>query len=287
MEQLRNFPIKLTLAQRKALAGVIPILTERLALGDSRTFTVMFTLGEIRKIAKKCSEAILEYETMRRYTLNVIAEEAASLLEWYKIDKLGYIPAQERVYQFKIVLIGVNPPIWRRIQTKDCSLDKLHEHIQTAMGWTNSHLHEFMINGIRHGDPELIGGDWMDEQPFVDSLMEKISSIVISHGKSFSFYYEYDFGDSWDHEIKFEGCFRAEEGTKYPICVDGKRNCPPDDVGGIYGYKEYLRAITNPRHKEHESYLEWNGPFDPEKFDVQAITRRMRKGLPNWRKSDY
>ena len=68
------------------------------------------------------------------------------------------------IFQFKITLKEIKPPIWRRIQVKDCSLDKLHEHIQTAMGWTNSHLHQFEIDGVRYGDPELLTEGFEDER---------------------------------------------------------------------------------------------------------------------------
>ncbi len=187
------------------------------------------------------------------------------------------------VYQFKITLKGIKPPIWRRIQTKDCTLDRLHEHIQTAMGWTNSHLHRFEINGVGYGDPELLSEGWLDEKPPVNSLRVKISKIVPKDGKRFQFDYEYDFGDGWEHEILFEGCLRAEKGTRYPLCLEGQRACPPEDVGGIYGYQEYLEAMVDPDHERHEEFMEWRGPFDPEEFDATAATKAMRTGLPNWR----
>ncbi len=200
-----------------------------------------------------------------------------------KAEPKAKTAADEWVFQFKITLKGIKPPIWRRIQTKDCTLDKLHEHIQTAMGWTNSHLHQFEIDGIRYGDPELLDEGWEDEIPVVNSLRTKISKIVPEDGKQFQFAYEYDFGDGWEHEIVFEGCLRVEKGTRYPLCVEGERACPPEDVGGIGGYEEYLVAMADPKHEEHESLMEWRGPFDPETFDAQAATKEMRKGLPNWR----
>lgn len=194
--------------------------------------------------------------------------------------------AGERVFQFKITLLGIKPPIWRRIQTKDCTLDKLHEHIQTAMGWTNSHLHQFEIGGVRYGDPELLCEGWEDEEPPVNSLRTKLSKIMPKDGKRFSFQYKYDFGDGWKHEILFEGFPPSEKGARYPLCIEGERACPPEDVGGIYGYQEYVRAMANPKHKRHKEFLEWSGPFDPEKFDATAATQEMREGLPDWRNED-
>jgi hypothetical protein len=190
------------------------------------------------------------------------------------------------VFQFKITLKEIKPPIWRRIQVKDCTLDKLHEHIQTAMGWMNSHLHQFEIGGIRYGDPELLCEGWEDETSPVNSRKTKISQIVPENGKRFRFSYEYDFGDGWEHEILFEGCFQAEKGTRYPLCLEGQRACPPEDVGGPYGYSNYLEAMADPNHEQHEEFKEWGGAFDPEKFNAQATTNEMRRGLPNWREME-
>jgi hypothetical protein len=194
--------------------------------------------------------------------------------------------AVSSVYQFKITLLGVEPPVWRRIQVKDCTLDKLHEHIQTAMGWTNSHLHQFRIGDAVHGDPGLLIEGLDDDPKIVDSLGERIVEIVPEDGKRFRFAYEYDFGDGWEHEILFEGRLSAEKGGRYPLCLEGSRACPPDDIGGIFGYQEYIEAMADPKHQRHDELLEWRGPFDPEAFDAEAVTKRMRRGLPNWREME-
>jgi Plasmid pRiA4b ORF-3-like protein len=188
------------------------------------------------------------------------------------------------IYQFKITLMGRKPPIWRRIQTPDCTLDKLHEHIQTAMGWTNSHLHQFTIAGERYGDPELLNDDF-DDFECIDSRKTMLSQILPASGKRLKFKYEYDFGDSWEHEVVLESSRPPESGKKYPLCVEGERACPPEDVGGGWGYEEFLAAIADPKHEEHESMLEWcGGSFTPDAFDPAEATRRMAKGLPDWRK---
>jgi len=186
------------------------------------------------------------------------------------------------IYQFRITLTDSKPSIWRRIQVKDCTLDKLHEHIQTSMGWTNSHLHEFKINGERHGDPELLD-DECDDFPCIDSTITKIRKIVPANKKPFSFEYKYDFGDGWDHEILFEGNPTPDPKAKYPLCLEGERACPPEDCGGLRGYYEFLKAIKNPKHKEHARMLQWiGGKFDPNAFDADQATKAMKKGLPNW-----
>jgi hypothetical protein len=188
------------------------------------------------------------------------------------------------VYQFKITLVGSKPPIWRRIQVYDGTLDKLHEHIQTAMGWTNSHLHEFEIGGEVFGDPDLLG-DGFDRFYGFDSTKTMIRSIVPTSGRGIKFRYRYDFGDSWEHVVEFEGTQPAEKDTKYPVCITGKRACPPEDVGGIWGYQDFLKAIQNPKHKEHREMLEWcGGQFDPEEFDAAEASAAMQAGLPDWRR---
>lgn len=279
-----TIPVNLTHAQRKVLAEILPTLAERLKLNEAASRTISFTAKELHEIVAKCKAAPKPSNGMIRNSLRHITEAAAKAIE--DSQGIGGIPATERVYQFKITLKEVEPSIWRRIQTKDCTLDKLHEHIQTAMGWTNSHLHQFEIKGIRHGDPELIYEGWEDEEPPVNSRRLKISKIVPADGKRLAFDYEYDFGDGWQHEVLFEGCLRAGKGTRYPICVEGERACPPEDVGGIYGYQEYLEAMADPKHERHEEFMEWSGEFDPEAFDAKAATKEMRRGLPDWREME-
>jgi len=191
-------------------------------------------------------------------------------------------PSTDQVFQFKITLKDSKPPIWRRIQVQDGTLDELHEHIQTAMGWTNSHLHQFEIDGQRYGDPQLLDDGFLDFD-CVDSTVTKISDVVPTDGRRFRLLYEYDFGDGWLHEVLFEGCTPAEPGQRYPMCVKGRRACPPEDVGGVWGYEEFLQALSDPNHERHAALLEWSGPFDPDAFDADEATQRMWSGLPAWR----
>lgn len=197
--------------------------------------------------------------------------------------KTGSARTPREVYQFKITLLESRPPIWRRIQVEDCTLDKLHEHIQTAMGWANSHMNHFRIRKDLFGDPMLMGENF-GEFRYKDSTTIRLSSLLHGVATPFRFEYEYDFGDSWAHEVCFEGRVPATARVRYPVCLEGARACPPEDCGGVWGYVDFLEAISDPANAEHEEMLEWiGGKFDPAKFSPSAATRRMKEGLPDWR----
>lgn len=187
------------------------------------------------------------------------------------------------VYQFKITLLDSEPRIWRRILVPDETFDALHAHIQTAMGWTNSHLHRFEIGNLICGDPELLQ-EGLGIRERLDSRQTKLSELIDSKRGLKKFKYLYDFGDDWEHAIEFEGAVPVKPGEQYPCCIDGKGACPPEDVGGVSGYQEFLEAIGNPQHPEHEFYLELiDDEFDPESFSAAKATQAMQKGLSSWR----
>ena len=191
--------------------------------------------------------------------------------------------AAGEIYQFKITLMESQPPIWRRFQVLDCTLDKLHEHIQTAMGWTNSHLNHFTIEGKLYGDPMLMA-ETFEELNYADSTTTMLHEVLPRSGARFRFEYEYDFGDSWHHEVLFEGRPRAEPGQSYPLCLEGENACPPEDVGGVGGYQNFLEALADPEHEEHDQMREWIGRrFNRKAFNPVAATNSMRRGLPDWR----
>ena len=171
------------------------------------------------------------------------------------------------VYQLKITLRDVRPPVWRRVEVKDCSLGTLHQVIQTCMGWTDSHLHSFEVGRQRFGEPD----SELDQR---DENRIKLSRVVEGGYNKFS--YVYDFGDNWEHTIQVEKALPAAAGVRYPRCVAGKRACPPEDCGGPWGYPDFLEAVQDPGHPEHEELLEWaGGEFDPEQFDLDAVNAQL------------
>ena len=234
--------------------------------------------------------------------LQQVAEAALQALAELQRKGLGQIPASERIFQFKITLLQIHPPVWRRIQVKDCTLDRLHQHIQQSHGLEERssppfhgewpHLRRSAADAMAHCEKtvdtiEVAHGKERGTDPFcclagtprgpfrqkgsvpfplrkmprmlqffsdghtnrwrkifsspVNSLRTKLSDILPPDGSRFRFEYKYDFGDCWEHEIQFEGRLRAEENRRYPVCVEGERACPPEDVGGPQGYREFWR----------------------------------------------
>lgn len=181
-------------------------------------------------------------------------------------------PASPRIFQLKITLRGTRPPIWRRLVVRNTiSLGQFHDSLQVAMGWTDSHLHQFMKGNIHYGTPD-------PEMPEVrDERKAKLKDVLLKPKDRIL--YEYDFGDGWLHDVVLEQVTGAEPQGKYPWVLAGKKACPPEDCGGVYGYYHFLEAFTNPRDLEHEQMAEWVGEdFDPDAFDVQDKNRIFHGG---------
>lgn len=182
-----------------------------------------------------------------------------------------------KIYELYVELEYVEPPIWRRLLVPAAiTLPKLHDLLQLAMGWTNSHLHSFTFGKSSYGIADV---DDLDELNMLD---ERKQTLVGALGESArEFHYEYDFGDSWRHRIAVKPLAGPNPEWHYPLCTGGARAAPPDDVGGPGGYEEFLAAIKDPKHEEHEDMLTWiGGAFDPEGFDLNAINRFLRFGPP-------
>lgn len=184
------------------------------------------------------------------------------------------------VYQFKITLKGTKPPIWRRIETLDIPLATFHRAIQNAMGWTNCHLHTFEVGETRYSDPRMLDDAFPDPNELSYAGIT-ISRLLRSHGPKPRLTYTYDFGDGWEHKVAVEKTTARQPGVQYPRCTAGARACPPEDVGGVYGYEDFLQAIADPEHEEHDDFLEWvGGDFDPEALDLVEINKAMRFCTP-------
>ncbi|MGQ0844895.1 MAG: plasmid pRiA4b ORF-3 family protein [Sporichthyaceae bacterium] len=171
------------------------------------------------------------------------------------------------VVEIDVHLHDVHPPVWRRIQMPAAaSLADLHRVLQRAMGWTDSHLHQFDVDGNLYGVPDPDRGEVADETGATLGTFARPGA---------RFEYAYDFGDGWIHSLTVRQVLSAEAGVRYPRCLDGGRACPPEDVGGPWGYGTFLAAVADPRHEEHQTYARWSGPFDPERFDLLAVERGL------------
>ncbi|MEW6646293.1 MAG: plasmid pRiA4b ORF-3 family protein [Pseudomonadota bacterium] len=174
-----------------------------------------------------------------------------------------------RIYQIKVTLKWSKPPIWRCLQVRgDTKLGKLHQILQITMGWWDEHLHAFEAGGVAYGEPNPdFPSDLRQER---NVRLDKVAQ------EGDTFRYEYDFGDSWVHEIMVEKVLDPELGVRYPRCLAGKRACPPEDCGGVPGYERMLEIVGNPKDEEHEEMVEWLGEeFDPEVFDLEAVNEEL------------
>ena len=167
------------------------------------------------------------------------------------------------VLSLKITLRGSKPPIWRRLLVPGTmNLHELHNAILATMGWHGGHMHAFDVGGQQYGDAN-------DMDDVKEETRLTLNAIVKSGVKQFV--YTYDFGDDWEHRIAIEKSMPTVPGQPYPACVAGKRNGPPDDCGGSWGYADLLEILADPNHPEREERLEWIGvdDFDPEEFSVE------------------
>ncbi|MCD6532904.1 MAG: plasmid pRiA4b ORF-3 family protein [Deltaproteobacteria bacterium] len=180
----------------------------------------------------------------------------------------------ERLYLLKIRLLDIEPEIWRRfVVPASITLDRLHDVIQIVMGWTDTHIHEFTIGKKRYIEfPEskedgLVCGRY------------RLGDLIKQKGRTFA--YLYDFGDNWEHELIIEDSRYFDPELRSDIaCLDGARACPPEDVGGVPGYYEFCKALKDPNHEEHESFVEWaRENYDSERFDSNEVNWELAKYL--------
>jgi hypothetical protein len=181
--------------------------------------------------------------------------------------------SDDKTLQLKITLVRSEPPIWRRVQVPESmTLSDLHVVIQKSMGWDNSHLHDFEVKGARYTE-------FMED---IESGARDSASVTLRdlhlRRKNQKMRYNYDFGDDWLHEIVVESALPVDPDVRLPLCLAGRRACPPEDCGGIYGYYDLLEAISDPEHPMHEEMCEWIDPeFDPAAFDADEVNRTLRR----------
>jgi hypothetical protein len=277
-----KLPLKLTALQRDALLACVQLesgIERRIKQATEKTPVIEFSHKELDCIDNELFLIVDYVRHPLKQRIVAIQKKVRDLLDEVRLAEMEIHPrasrltkASDLLFQFKIVLSDIRPAIWRRIQMRDCSLAQLHHYLQAAFGWGNYHMHQFEIDGERYGaEPEDFGFglEVYDESDVL------LSELLVNAGTRSPWIYEYDFGDGWQHRIIFEGY--PPRKAKNPLCVDGERACPPEDIGGPWGYAEYLETIADPDDESHAELLEWRGPFDPEEFDAMKATKAMRK----------
>lgn len=180
------------------------------------------------------------------------------------------MPKKPQLYQIKVTLKDIKPPIWRRLVLSSTTpLDELHEILQVAMGWTDSHLHLFVAGDHRYGvpDPEWDLEVLPESETRIGSLLKSPKDWIL---------YEYDFGDDWGHRIELEKKLPSASSEAVPRCTAGRRACPLEDSGGPYGYMRLVEAYADISHPGHRDVRDWAGDgFDPVAFDPAEVTERL------------
>jgi len=189
--------------------------------------------------------------------------------------KMIWVPPAEKAIQFKVALRYIRPPIWRRVVLPDnFTLGQLHDVIQVTMGWYNCHLHDFRFGDVHYTSQQASEMGEMD----MENEETVFLSRVVTRPKQ-KFIYEYDFGDSWEHEVVVEKMLLIDPQAKYPVCLAGARACPPEDCGSFPGYCDILEALKAPKKtEEQKELLEWVGDgYDPERFDLDVVNKRLTR----------
>jgi hypothetical protein len=181
-----------------------------------------------------------------------------------------------KIYQIQIALTRFKPKIWRRLLIpSDLLLSDFHFIIQISMGWENSHLHQFIKDRTFY-TKRMPGDDTWGEMNNVDYKKIKISDLLKKEKEKIV--YEYDFGDSWEHDVLLEKILPDNEKLTFPVCLEGKMACPPEDCGGIWGYSDMLEILKQPNHEEYDNIIEWLGEeFDPEHFNIEAVNKILKR----------
>jgi len=172
----------------------------------------------------------------------------------------------------RVELRDIKPAIWRRIvMPGKIRLGKLHVVLLLAMGWDGGHIHEFIFGDTHYGIPEDAG--FADDPPISNEARVTFAKAL---GGLRTFTYVYDYGDNWQHRIKVEKALTPDPKLRHPLCIDGENACPPEDVGGAPGYADFVDAISDSSHEEHQHLKDWyGGSFDPKAFDLVLVNQGL------------
>ncbi len=220
-----------------------------------------------------------------------LAEGDPALTEWVAqafadiddddLEMFADEPAAPATYEFEITLRHVKPRTWRRFRVQNTiTLAQLHDVVQAVMGWKDSHLHAWDIDGVRFERPYPNSDFEASDEPPEDERKCRLADFDLSEKDAL--FYEYDFGDGWEHRVVLKKILPSEPAAP-PTCIKGARACPPEDCGGPWGFAEVLEALGDPAHERHEELVDWIGEFDAEKFDLAATNAHLAAIAKSWR----
>jgi len=256
-EELPGEALVLVSQHVEKLSGLLDVLNHTENISEQEYLKVVETLDSLQASLQESMQAVED------------AQPKSPFLYTERTDNA------EAAYLLRVALKEIKPPIWRRIRVPgDFTLADLHSVLQTAMGWSNCHLHEFQIGGIAYSDPEFDVLGELDAEDEGDYTLDEVIQ-----RENMKFHYVYDYGDAWQHVITVEKIIPADEldpdDLSQPVCLKGKRACPPEDCGGAWGYERLLMVLNDPEDPEHEQLKEWVGLFDPEAFDLKKINGEL------------
>jgi hypothetical protein len=272
--------LELSEAQRRTVlkyADLPAHLAHALSAQGAEERATQLTLDELDELLDRLEIAVYRAKGNEKQKVLRIVQKVAGLLGSEiipsHVSRHRTSKKASTIFQIKMTLKGIDPPIWRRIHTTDCTLEELHEIIQVTMGWEFEHLYRFTIGGVDYADLEMTSAEEVE-----DACGTRLSAVLPTENRRPRFSYEYDFGDEWIHQLIVEERLPPKKGVKYPICVGGQRACPPEDSGGPWAYADFVEAIAKPDHSRHEELLEWvGGEFEPERFDQEAVNNELRR----------
>ena len=250
------------------------------------------TVAEVASMTMSLAVDLPDGELQNQVALLMVAGHLMDQLEegiMAKAEQLENLEAESSpkanpdiLYQLKITLLGIEPPIWRRIQVQDCTLDRLHEHSRPQWAGITCTCTSSKLRGNGTVTPIF----WtMVSEIFIASTRQPRCSVKFSPRQRSGFPSSTNTTLVMAGNMKFcsKAVFRWRRTESTHSVWKANRPVPPEDIGGVWGYPEYLEALANPKHERHKEFMEWGGSFDPDKFDPKRATREMRKGLPDWR----